>query len=201
MMIDRRGYNEGQISRTDEADAFVNYMTQKWGEDRIYGGEGHPTLTGGKAFAVVNHKDYSNQRNELKVKIIKFSNLYIKNQLFRSIDRAILKAKATTEDDAGFNYTGKLFYINQDNIDRDSLDTTNLSLTKMLTAEVFDYATNPKTKKIATEKSWIPIRKRNDAIDTSSMALVFADMDKIALMKKPSGENLKEALEGIGDFS
>jgi len=200
MGIDRRGYNEGQISRTDEADAFVNYMTQKWGEDRVYGMEGHAGLTGGKSFAVVNHKDYSNQRHELKIKIIKFSNLYIKNQLFRSIERTIIKAKAEKEEDDGFNYNGKLFYINQDNIDRDIKGTTNLSITKMLTAEVLDYAKHPKTGKLAPEKSWIPIRKRNDAIDTSTMALTFAEMDKIILMKKPSGENLEAALNQLGDL-
>jgi len=200
MGIDRRGYNEGQISRTDEADAFVNYMTQKWGEDRIYGMEGHPGLAGGKAFEVKNHKDYSNQRHELKVKIIKFSNLYIKNQLFRGMERTILKEKAQTEEDDGFNYNGKLFYINQDNIDRDTKGVTNLSLTKMLTAEVLDYAKHPKTGKIATEKSYIPTRKRNDAIDTTVMAHTFIEMDKIILMKKPAGENLEEALNQLGDL-
>lgn len=200
MGIDRRGYNEGQISRTDEADAFVNYMTQKWGEDRIYGMEGHAGLPGGKSIAVVNHKDYSNQRRELKVKIVKFSNIYIKRQLFRSIERTIIKAKAEKEEDDGFNYNGKLFYINQDNIDRDIKGVTNLSITKMLTAEVLDYAKHPKTGKLAPEKSWIPIRKRNDAIDTSTMALTFAEMDKIILMKKPTGENLEAALNQLGDL-
>ena len=200
MGIDRRGYNEGQISRTDEADEFVNYMTQKWGEDRIYGMEGHADLTGGKSFTVVNHKDYSNQRHELKIKIVKFSNLYIKNQLFRSIERTILKEKAETESDDGFSYSAKLFYINQDNIERDMKGVDNLSITKMLTAEVFDYAKHPKTGKLATEKSWVPIRKRNDAIDTSTMALSFAEMDKIMLAKKPSKENLKEALESFADM-
>ena len=203
MMIDRRGYNEGGVSRTDEADAFVDYMTQKWGEDRIYGGEGHPVLTGNKAFTVVNHKDYSNQRNELKVKIVKFSNLYLKNLLFRSIDRTIVKVRAETEEDEGYNYSSKLFYINQDNIDRDVAGVNNLSVTRMLTAEVFDYAKHPKTGKLADIKSWIPIRKRNDAIDTSTMALTLGEMDKIALMRKPSGENLEAALNQLEslDFS
>lgn len=200
MGVDRRGYNEGQVSRTDEADVFVNYMTQKWGEDRIYGMEGHPDRPGGRAFDVVNHKDYSDQRNEVRVKIIKFSNIYLKRQLFRSIERTILKAKAKNEDDAAFNYTGKLFYINQDNIDRDSKETTSLSLTKMLTAEVLDYAKNKKTGKIALVKSWVPIRKRNDAIDTSTMALTLSDMDKIILMKKPTGESLVKALESLKDL-
>jgi hypothetical protein len=200
MGIDRRGYNEGQIRRTDEADEFVNYMTQKWGEDRIYGMEGHPDITGGKAFTVVNHKDYSDQRYEIKVKIVKFSNLYIKNQLFRCIDRAIIKERSQTEDDEGFGYSGKLFYINQDHIEIDKKGTKEDSLTKMLTAEVFDYAKHPKTGKLAEEKSWIPIRKRNDAIDTSSMALAFSEMDKISLLKKPSGEDLASALSGLGDF-
>ena len=203
MGIDRRGYNEGQVSRTDEADEFVNYMTQKWGEDRVYAMEGHPDLTGGKATMVVNHKDYSNQRRELKIKVIKFSNLYIKNQLFRSIDRAILKAKAETEDDEGYNYTAKLFSINQDHIERDMQGVQNDSLTRMLTAEIFDYAKNPKTGKIAEQKSWIAIRKRNDATDTSCMALTLADQDKLVLVRKPSNESLTEAIESLSslDFS
>ena len=200
MGIDRRGYNEGQISRTDEADQFVHYMTQKWGEDRIYGMEGHPTIAGGKVFTVGNHKDYSNQRRELKVKIIKFSNLYVKNQLFRSIDRSILKAKAESETDEGYDYEDKLFTINQCHIERDMEYTQNDSLTKMLTAEVFDYARHPKTGKLADTKSWIPIRKRNDAIDTSDMALVFADMDKLSMKKKPQKEtiSMKDAISGLG---
>ena len=200
MGIDRRGYNQGQISRTNEADEFVNYMAQKWGEDRIFGMEGHSDITGGKAFTVVNHKDYSDQRHELKIKVVKFSNLYIKNQLFRSIDRTILNQKAESEEDDGFDYTDKMFFINQDNIELDRKGTNNSSITKMLTAETLDYAKNRKTGKLALEKSWVAIRKRNDAIDTSSMALVFAEMDKIILLKKPTGEDLSSALSGLGNF-
>jgi len=70
----------------------------------------------------------------------------------------------------------------------------------MLTAEVFDHAKHPKTGKLALEKSWIPTRKRNDAIDTSTMALTLAEKDKVALMKKPSGENLEDALKGLEDL-
>jgi len=203
MGVDRRGYNEGQISRTDEADIFVHHMTQKWGEDRIYGMEGHAELAGGKSFSIVNHKDYSNQRQELKVKIIKFSNLYIKNQLFRSIDRTILKAKAQSDQDEGFNYVGKLFYINQTHIERDMEYTQNDSLTKMLTAEQLGYLKNKKTGKLADTLSWIPIRKRNDAIDTTSMALALAEKDKLVLMKKQAGtlDETINALKGIGNLS
>jgi len=201
MMVDRRGYNEGEVSRTDEADAFVGYMTQKWGEDRIYGGEGHPSAIDGKAYAIKNHKDYSNSRKELKVKVIKFSNINYKDQLFRSMNRGILKAKAVHEDDAGYNYEGKMLFINQNNIERDKKELVNTSLTRMLTAEVLGFHKNTKTGKIATIESYIPVRKRNDAIDTTCMALVLADKDKLILKKKPSGENLASALAGIGNLS
>ena len=203
MGIDRRGYNQGQVSRTDEADQFVHYMTQKWGEDRIYGMEGHPTLAGGKSFAVVNHKDHSKQRKELKVKIIKFSNLYIKNQLFRSIDRTILKAKAKQEEDEGFNYTARLLTINQDNIDRDMEYTKNDSITKMLSAEIFDYAKDHKTGRLADTKSWIAVRKRNDAIDTTSMAITLGEMDLLSLIEKPNSDfaEAKKTFESIGSMS
>jgi phage terminase large subunit GpA-like protein len=201
MGVDRRGYNEGDVSRTDEADAFVNYMTQKWGEDRIYGMEGHPSAINGQAYVVKNHKDYSNQRKELKVKVIKFSNLNYKDQLFRSINRSILKAKAESEEDAGYDYEDKLLFINQDNIERDKKQTVNSSLTKMLTAEVLGFYKNPKTGKIADTETYIPIRKRNDAIDTTCMALVLADKDKLILKKKPTGEDLSKILQGIGSIS
>lgn len=195
--VDRRGYNIGEVRRTDEADEWVNYMAQKWGEDRIFGMEGHPDIVGGKAFTVANHKDYSNQRYELKIKVIKFSNFYIKDQLFRVIARAILKAKAHNEEDPGAKYTAKLFSINQTTIDQDTKGVVNDSVTKMLTAEVLDYAKHPKTGKLATVKTYVPIRKRNDAIDTSSMALVFADMDKVGLTTRPPKEDLRAALEDI----
>ena len=190
MMIDRRGYNEGETKRTEEADEFVNYMTQKWGEDRIYGGEGHPKAVSGKAHVVANHKDYSNQRHELKVKIIKFSNLHYKDQLFRMMNRTIIKSKAQSPEDEGFTYESKMLYINQDNIEIDREYCINTSITKMLTAEVLGYYKNPKTGKVATEESYIPVRKRNDAIDTTSMALVLADKDKLILKKKEDSRGI-----------
>jgi len=200
LMVDRRGYNIGEVSRTDEADVFVDHMTQQYGEDRIYGGEGHPKDIDGKAHIVKNRKDNSNQRRELKVKVIKFSNINYKTQLFTYINRSILKAQAVNEEDAGYKYNGKMLFINQDNIERDRKKATNSSLTRMLTAEVLGFYKNPDTGKVATVESYIPIRKRNDAIDTTCMALVLADKDKLILVKKPNGENLKEALEGLMDF-
>jgi len=64
-------------------------------------------------------------------------------------------------------------------------------------AEVFDYRINPKTKKKDSEKSWIKIKQRNDAIDTSTMALTLADMDKVILIKRPAEEDIGQALAGL----
>jgi len=199
MMIDRRGYNENGVSRTDEADDFIDYMTRKWGEDRVYAGEGHPSITGNKALEVKNLKDTSSKRKELKVKVIKFSNIYIKDMLFRMIDRTILKVKAEKEEDEGFFYTEKLFYINQTLIDQDMQGTTAESITRMLRAEVLDYAVS-KAGKVAVEKSYVQIHKRNDAIDTSSMAIALSIKDKLAMDRKPSTKNIKAKLAGLGSL-
>ena len=57
-----------------------------------------------------------------------------------------------------------------------------------------------KNGKLAKEKSWVPIRKRNDAIDTTAMAIVLSEKDKVSLMRQTSSENIKEVLGSITVF-
>jgi len=205
MGIDRRGYNQDGVRRTDEVDEFVSYMVQKYkngDENRIYGTEGHPTLTGDKPFIIANSKDYSNNRNKLEIKIIKMSNIYLKNTVQRSIERAIAKAKAETEDDEGFSYSANLFYVNQDTIDADMQGTTSKSYTRQLTAEVYDYAKNPKTGKIDKEKSWInPKKADNHLFDTSVICEAFAEIDKISIQRKIESTGIAKALGSLSSLS
>lgn len=199
MGIDRRGYNEGQISRTEEADHFVDYMQNKWGNDRIYAMEGHPDLSSGQPFIIRNQKDMSNQRYQLDIKIVKFSNVYIKHKLFKWIDRTIAYNKAE-EGEEPRGYDDKMIFINQDNIERDRESVTDLSITRMLTAEVWGYEVDKKTNKKAKKESYFKIRARNDAIDTTDMALVFAEKDKLSHRQKPENIDIKQSLDRLGSI-
>jgi phage terminase large subunit GpA-like protein len=200
MGIDRRGYNEGQISRTNEADWFVHYMTDKWGQDRIYGMEGHSEIAGGKSYTIRKRKDDSNQRQKLDVKIVQFSNLYIKNKLFTWMDRTIAHRKAE-EGTEEYHYDDKMVFINQDNIERDMEHIENHSLTKMLTAEVWGKIKDKKTGRLTEKEGWIPIRKRNDAIDTTSMAIALSEMDLVAMRQKPDRDiDIVKSLDRLGNF-
>lgn len=199
MGIDRRGYNVGEIRRTDEADEFVHYMTNLWGQDRVYTMEGHPDITGGKSYTVGKRKDNSDNRKKLDVKIIKFSNIYMKHKLFSYMERTIQKARAE-EGDEEYSYNEKMLLINQDNIERDMESITDHSLTRMLSAEVYGDIMDEKTKKPTGRKGYIPIRKRNDAIDTTTMALTLAEMDMVSMMQKPEEVDIKSSLDRLGSF-
>jgi len=202
--IDRRGYNQDGVNRTHEVDAFVEYMVQKWkngDENRIYATEGHPVLTGGKAFIIANSKDYSNNRRKIDIKIIKTSNLYLKSSVSRAMERAIAKAKAETEEDEGFFYEGNLFYVNQDSIDMDMKGTISTSYTRQITAEVFDYGKN-KQGKLDAEKSWInPKQADNHFFDTSVICEVFAEIDKINIQRKIESSGVASALSSLSSLS
>ena len=84
-------------------------------------------FTTNNAYQIRTQKDESNNRNKLEIKIIKMSNVYLKNSVQRSIERAILKANAEAEEDAGFLYEANLFYVNQDTIEADRKGTTRIS--------------------------------------------------------------------------
>ena len=190
MGIDRRGYNEasGGIRRTDEVDAFVNYMTQRYGEDRIYATEGHAKLSGDKAFTVVNSRDMSNNRNKVDIKIIKLSDLYLKNTMRRAIDRTIAKVKGDEEAEA---WESDLFYINEDIILVDSESVTRKSYTRQYTCEVYDFKMGDNGK-LDKEKSWfIPTKGGkegkgdNHYFDTGVICYALAELDKVSLIRKP----------------
>lgn len=195
MGIDRRGFNESGVNRTAEVDAFVEYMVSKYkngDENRIYATEGHSALTGDRAISVVNSRDLSNNRNKIDIKILKFSNIYLKNVLSRSIERGL-----AVIDDPELGYASNLFLINNDEIRRSEEDRTAKSYISQMTSEVFDYAKHPKTGKVASEKSWVRVRKDNHWWDTAVISEAFAEMDKIALAVSPSDEGLSDVLGNI----
>ena len=207
MGIDRRGYNQDGIRRTDEVDMFIQYMTQKWGADRIYATEGHAKLSGDKAIQVVSSKDLSNNRAKFDIKILKLSDLYLKSLVRRSIDRCIAKHNGGSEEhpDAE-SYENDLFYINDTIIEADSANVTRKSYTKQLTVEVYDYKINQKGIR-DSEKSWfIPTslgtegKGDNHYFDTSVICYALAELDKISLAKKPTKyDNLEEIVSSF-DF-
>jgi hypothetical protein len=195
MGIDRRGFNESGVNRTAEVDAFVEYMVSKYkngDENRIYATEGHSSLTGDRAIQIVNTRDLSNNRNKVDIKILKFSNIYLKNVLSRSIERGL-----AVIDDPDLGYGSNLFLINTDELNKSTEDRTAKSYISQMTSEVYDYAKHPKTGKVASEKSWVRIRKDNHFWDTAVISEAFAEMDKLALALAPSDEGISDALSGL----
>jgi hypothetical protein len=199
MGIDRRGYNDDNVRRTDEVDAFVEYMVSKYkngDEDRVYATEGHSILTGDRAIQIVNSRDMSSNRNKVDIKIIKMSNLYLKNTLSRSIQRSLKKAMAQ-EGEEGYDFHANLFFINQEEIERDSISVTSKSYTEQMTAETFDFARNPKTGKVDKVKTWLKVRRDNHFFDTSVICEAFAEMDKISLAVRALDTDMTKALTGL----
>jgi phage terminase large subunit GpA-like protein len=196
MGIDRRGYNQDGVKRTDEVDAFVEYMTQKYGEDRIYATEGHPKLTGDRSVQVVNSKDLSSNRNKVDIKILKMSNIYLKNKMKRAIDRTIEKRRG---DEEAKEWEGNLFYINEDIIEQDTHSVTSISYTKQYTAEVYDYDTDKKGKR-SQEKTWIRVQKDNHLWDCGMAIYGFIEQDKVSLVRKPENIDISSSLDRLGSF-
>ena len=197
MGIDRRGYNQDGVKRTDEVDAFVEYMTEKYGEDRVYATEGHPKLTGDKSIQVVNSKDLSANRNKVDIKILKMSNIYLKNKMKRAIDRTI--EKVTSEEGEALEWENNLFYINEGIVAADSTSVNSTSYTKQYTSEVYDYERD-KTGKIAKEKSWIRIHKDNHLWDCGMAIYGFIELDKVSLARKPESIDIAKSLDRLGSF-
>jgi len=192
MGIDRRGYNQDGVKRTDEVDTFVEYMTEKYGEDRVYATEGHPKLTGDRSIQVVNSKDLSSNRNKVDIKILKMSNIYLKNKMKRAIDRTIEKVLAE-DGEAAKEWEGNLFYINEDIVDADSHSVTSVSYTKQYTSEVYDYDRD-KNGKLAAEKSWIRVHKDNHLWDDGMAVYGFIEMDKVSLARRPENIDISKSL-------
>jgi len=201
MGIDRRGYNQEGVRRTDEVDDFVQYMVAKYkngDENRIYATEGHAHLTGDKATIITTKKDESDNRNKIDIKVIKLSNIWLKNKVNRAIERTISKVKAESEEDEGFDYEAHLFYIEQDAIEADMKGTISTSYTRQITAEVFDFE-RLKGGKLATIKTWInPKKKDNHILDTSVICYAFAEVDKISLQRKADEKvDIASAIGGL----
>lgn len=204
MGIDRRGYNEEGYRRTDEVDAFVEYMVSKYkigDENRVYVIEGEPKITGDKPYKILSMRQRAKENNVKSwqetpdIKVIKMSNLYMKSTVQRAIERTIELKKGEEE------HSSNLFYVNQDTIDSDMEKTTSISYTRQITSEVYDYARNPKTGRLDSEKSWfMPKKTDNHIFDTSCICYTFAQIDNISLKKVSEIKNVAETLNNLSIF-
>ena len=195
--IDRRGYNEDKVKRTDEVDEWVRKMTRMWrrgDENRIYATEGEPKLTGDKPFLFRTIKDESDNRSKIDIKVMKMSNIYLKTAIRTAMSNTIEMKKS--EEPEIFEDAPK-FYINQTTVDADAKGTTSISYTRQISAEVYDYGTNAQGK-IDLEKSFInPKQADNHIFDTSMTCEAFAQKDQIYLERRQDNSNLLDALKDI----
>lgn len=194
MGIDRRGYNQDGVRRTDEVDAFVEYMVSKYrngDEVRIYATEGHPSLTGDKAVQVINTRDLSNNRTKVDIKVVKMSNLYLKNTLYRSIQRGLETINGVAE------HSSNVYFMAQTLASADMVSVTSKSFTEQMTSEVFDYARNPKTGKTDTTKTWVRIKKDNHLWDCAVICEAFAEIDKVSLAVKTEAVGIGALLDNL----
>lgn len=195
--IDRRGFNQDGVKRTEEVDAWVRKMTALWrrgDENRIYATEGEPKLTGDKPYIIQTRKDETDNRVKVDIKVMKISNIYLKTAIRTAMSNTIEMAKSEFPED--YNGMPK-FFVNQTTIDADAKGTTSISYTRQISAEVYDHARD-KNGKLAEEKSFInPSQKDNHFFDTSCICEAFAQKDQIYMERKPDNSDLSEALKGI----
>jgi phage terminase large subunit GpA-like protein len=195
--IDRRGYNDEQVKRTEEVDTWVRKMTQLWrrgDENRIYATEGEPKLTGDKPYTIQTRKDDSDNRIKVDIKVMKLSNIYLKTSIRTAMANTVEMRKSEHPED--YEAMSK-FFVNQTTIDADAKGTTSISYTRQISAEVYDHARD-KNGKLAEEKSFInPKQADNHFFDTSSICEAFAQKDQVYMERKPDHSNLSEALKGI----
>jgi len=200
LSIDRRGYNEEGMTRSKDADDWVKKMTRLYGKDIFYTSLGLDKEIQGKSMTVTTKKDLSEKRAVTDTKIIKFQNYPYKREMFTMMNNTIQYKKAEEQDDEGYRNTVNMMFINQENIERDMRGVTDKSITRMLTAEVLGFAKNKNNGRAAAEESYIPIRKRNDALDTTVMSLTLADKNFLAIERRPSNENLEAVMESMASL-
>lgn len=202
--IDRRGYNQDGVKRTDEVDKWVREMVQKWrhgDENRIYATEGEPHLTGDAPFKVVTRKDESDNRVKIDTKTLKLSNIYLKTAIRTAMQNTIdMKKSDHPEEFAEMPQ----FFVNQTTVDADleahnsTRGTNSTAYTRQIGAEVYGFDRD-KSGKLATTKTFInPKQTDNHYFDTSVICEGFAQKDQLYMEKKPTGEDLSSALSGLG---
>ena len=199
--IDRRGYNQDGVKRTDEVDQWVRKMIKKWrrgDENRIYGTEGEPKLTGDAPYKVVVRKDDSDNRVKIDIKVMKLSNIYLKTSVRTAMANTIDMGKSEFPED--YDDTPH-FFVNQTTIDADAKGTVATSYTRQISVEVYDYGRD-KNGKLLSEKSFInPKQADNHIFDTTVICEGFAQKDQVYMEKKPTNENIAVALNGLGSLS
>lgn len=195
--IDRRGFNQDGVKRTNEVDEWVRKMTHLWrrgDENRIYATEGEPHLTGDKPYIIQTRKDETDNRVKVDIKVVKLSNIYLKTAIRTAMSNTIQRRKSEFPED----YDGTTqFYVNQTTIDADALGTTSISYTRQISAEVYDFDRD-KNGKLATERTFInPKQADNHIFDTSVICEAFAQKDQVYMERKPDNSDLTDALKGL----
>lgn len=184
--IDRRGYNQDGVKRTDEVDRWVREMTIKYrrgDEPRIYATEGEPKLTGDAPYRISTRKDESPNRVKVDTKVMKLSNLYLKSSIRTAMSNTIEMRKSDTPEEWA---NAPKFFVNQTTIDSDAEGTTSISYTRQITAEVYD-----KEEGMFTN----PRQADNHIFDTSVICEGFAQKDQVYLEKKSDIDDLANALK------
>ena len=121
--VDRRGYNEKDFARTDEANKFILEMME-WAEDNgiegdfIFGMEGVPKISG-DAYVKVREDKINITKSGTPIKVISHSNIKIKTRLSMKMNRTIKKQKG--DEPRAKEYDKKLMYVNNDII-KDLID-------------------------------------------------------------------------------
>ena len=200
MGIDRRGYNQDGINRTAEVDVWLRKMIQKWrrgDENRIYGTEGEPKITGDAPYKIAVRKDDTDNRVKVDIKVLKLSNIYLKTMIRTAMSNTIDMAKSEHPED----YEDvPHFFVNQTTIDADASGTVATSYTRQISVEVYDFGRD-KNGKLHTEKSFInPKQADNHIFDTSVICEGFAQKDQVFMERKPVEENIEDALNGMDDW-
>lgn len=198
--IDRRGYNQDGVKRTDDVDQWVRKMIRKWRigeENRVYATEGEPKLVGDAPFKIRTMKDETNNRVKVDIKVMKLSNIYLKTSIRTAMSNTIeMKKSEFPEEWEGL----PKFFVNQTTIDADAKGTTSISYTRQITAEVYDYEVV--NGKASDEKTFInPKQADNHIFDTSVICEAFAQKDQIYMETKSDIEQVKDALKDIVLFS
>lgn len=194
--IDRRGYNQDGVKRTEEVDAWVRAMVRKWrngDEPRVYATEGEPKLIGDAPFKLRSIKDETDNRMKIDIKVMKLSNLYLKTAIRTAMANTIEMRKS--EDESEWEGIPR-YFVNQTTIDADAKGTTSISYTRQISAEVYDYDI-VKGKKVE-EKSFInPKQTDNHLFDCAVTCEGFAQKDMIHMERRHNVDELRKALEGL----
>jgi len=176
--IDRRGYKQSGVDRTDEANTFI-LKVMEWAEDNgiegdfIFGMQGVDKI-GADDYIKVKLDKTNTTKSDKSIKVIVHSNIKIKNRSANMLARTIAKVKG---EYGAERYTTKLMYINQDIVDsaRERIEEANKRGKEYIPPK-YSYESHY-TSEVYNEKKNIwenPHQKRIDYKDCGDMSSAIA---------------------------